>query len=151
TGLEELAFSPDGRLVACSEWGDSVIHLFEVETAKLRHSLRGHRGRCNVLSFSADGKRLISGSNDTTAGIWDLTGQYGVNAHLGKPPSGADLDAWWSDLAAENATKAYRAVCKMALSPTQSVPFIAARLKPAAAANKQRIARLIAELDSDDF
>jgi hypothetical protein len=138
-------------MAACNEWSDPVIHLFEVETAKLRHSLTGHRGSCSVLSFSPDGKRLISGSNDTTAIIWDLTGRLGAHANLGEPVSSADLEACWSDLAGEDAAKAYSAIRKMALSPVQSVPFLAERLKPLAAPTRETVDRLIADLDSDNF
>jgi RNA polymerase sigma factor (sigma-70 family) len=150
-GVYELAFSPNGRMVACNEWSDPVIHLFEVETAKLRHSLTGHRGSCSVLNFSPDGKRLISGSNDTTAIIWDLTGRLGAHANLGEPISSADLEACWSDLAGEDAAKAYSAIRKMALSPVQSVPFLAERLTPLAAPTRETVDRLIADLDSDNF
>jgi WD40 repeat protein/tetratricopeptide (TPR) repeat protein len=34
-------------------------------------TLRGHEGRVGPVSFSPDGERIVSGSNDTTIKIWD--------------------------------------------------------------------------------
>jgi RNA polymerase sigma factor (sigma-70 family) len=70
-----LAFSPDGRTLA---WGgpmDGVIHLVETATGHERRRLTGHRGRAMSLAFTPDGKGLVSGSDDTTALVWDLLGR----------------------------------------------------------------------------
>lgn len=80
-----LAFSPDQRMVAWAGWRDPTIHLIEVLTGSERKQLLGHTGPVNSLSFSADGKTLISGSDDTTAIVWDLIGtrEEGIR---GTPP-----------------------------------------------------------------
>jgi WD40 repeat protein len=67
-----VAFSQDGKMLAAA--GDSgVIYLWQVGTAKARAVLVGHRAKVTSLDFAPDGSRLISGSNDTTAIIWDVT------------------------------------------------------------------------------
>jgi WD40 repeat protein len=60
-----------------------------------------------ALAFSPDGRRLCSGSQDTTALVWDLANL------LRDGPSPAELSAarcqeLWASLAAD-ARKAYRA------------------------------------------
>lgn len=76
-----IALSPDGRLMAAGGWfgKDSTsttccgdIRLYEFATGKLVALLKGHESRTLRLAFSPDGKKLISGSRDKTAIIWDV-------------------------------------------------------------------------------
>jgi hypothetical protein len=62
----------------------------------------------------------------------------------------ADLAAAWTDLAGDDAAKAYRAVWALAGTPKQAVPFLSSRLKPVVLDEKQ-VRRWIADLDSNDF
>ena len=78
-----LAVSHDGRWIAAGgimapgsgvrddEVGD--IRLYELESGNLVGRLRGHRKAVWALAFSPDDWRLISGSEDGTAIIWDLS------------------------------------------------------------------------------
>jgi RNA polymerase sigma factor (sigma-70 family) len=75
TGGYSFALSPDGRTVA---WGirlggDRLVHLLDVATGKERHTFAGHQGGIETLTFSADGKKLVSGSSDATLLVWDMT------------------------------------------------------------------------------
>jgi hypothetical protein len=56
----------------------------------------------------------------------------------------------WDDLAGD-AARAYRAVAALAAAPDQAVPFLAERLKPAAAPDPKRVAALLAGLDRQRF
>jgi WD40 repeat protein len=142
------AFSPDGRMLATTGSGDATIRLWEVATGRERQQLTGHRGPVNFVTFSPDGRFLASGGWDTTVLIWDA---------IGPPPSGLaelgvkDLEALWADLASDDAAKAYRALCRLAHAPRQAVPLLQKQLGPAMPVGKQHIARLIADLDSDQF
>jgi WD40 repeat protein len=58
-----VAFSPDGRLIACGDRGDlngGVIRLYERETGRLVRELRGHKTQLAALAFTPDGKTLLS-------------------------------------------------------------------------------------------
>ena len=57
----------------------------------------------------------------------------------------------WADLAAEDAAKAYRAVWTLAVSTGQAIELLEGRLRPTPVRDPKRVARLIADLDSDEF
>ena len=60
-----------GLLIATAGRG-KVIRLWHAATGEQRQVLRGHQDRISCLSFSPDGKSLISGSADKTVKLWDL-------------------------------------------------------------------------------
>jgi WD40 repeat protein len=69
-----VAFAPDGRVFATAvEEPDQQVFLYEVASGKVRHTIRGYRGRVRSLAFLPDGRRLVSGHLDSTLLIWDLT------------------------------------------------------------------------------
>jgi len=67
--------STDGELVASGEQFDGrpAIVVRSIESGAVARVLLGHTGPINSLAFNADGTRLVSGSDDTTARVWDLT------------------------------------------------------------------------------
>jgi WD40 repeat protein/tRNA A-37 threonylcarbamoyl transferase component Bud32 len=67
-----LAFSEDGRLLACT-CRDNTIILWDAATGQTLLHFRGHADHVNSLAFSPDGQRLASGSRDHTIKIWDTT------------------------------------------------------------------------------
>jgi RNA polymerase sigma factor (sigma-70 family) len=151
SGARSFAFSPDGRTLAWGGWSDPMVHLLELASGKERHVLTGHRGAVRLLTFSADGKALVSGSDDTTGLVWDLTGRLSAKGTWDRPPSAPDLDACWTALAGDDAKGAYAAVRKLAAWPDRAVPFLGERLRPVRPADERRLAGLIADLDSNSF
>lgn len=143
-----LAYSPDGRMIA---WGDAggTISLCESATGQVRHRLRGHRSYVNSLSFAPDGKTLVSGSADTTVLLWDVTGRPVARSSA---LSLEQLPSLWTGLADKEAAKAFAAIGLLTAAPEQAVPFLKSHLRPAPElAEAQQVARLIAELDSNEF
>jgi WD40 repeat protein len=140
-----LAFSTDGQMLAWTSAADTAIRLLEVASGRERRRLAGHRGQVTALAFSADGRRLLSGCNDTTALVWDLAGR--ASATL----TAAELGALWADLAGADAARAYRAIHQLVAAPESSVPFLRKHLQLVTPADEKRVARLIADLDSEDF
>ena len=69
---------------------------------------------------------------------------------------GPGLERLWEELGKEDSRTAFRAMRELARDPEKSVPFLRERLKAGAVATPfadepKRIARLIIELDHDDF
>ena len=76
-----VAFSPDGRLLAVGDRTGKVF-LDDAETGKNIGRLQGHNeGVKRGLHFSADGRRLISASDDRSIRIWDVEGQKELARH----------------------------------------------------------------------
>jgi RNA polymerase sigma factor (sigma-70 family) len=142
-----LAFSPDGRTLAAASEHDATIRCWEVATGAERHRFVGHRGRSRALAFSADGTLLASGTSDTTAVIWDVSGR--LNPRQG-PPTAREVEAWWADLLGD-AARADRAIWALTAAPEQALPQLRQRLQPAVPADAGRVGRLLAGLDSKNF
>jgi WD40 repeat protein len=65
-----VAFHPDGKRLAVAE--REGVALFDLATSKLVHRWKGQRGIIRQLTFTPDGKRLITGGSDATVLVWDV-------------------------------------------------------------------------------
>lgn len=88
-GLNSLAFSPDGHLLAAGN--ESHVLLWDMTaTSPVLLELAGHTQGVNSVAFSPDSRRLVSGSLDGTLILWDVsTGQP-----LDRPLSGHTDGVW---------------------------------------------------------
>jgi WD40 repeat protein/serine/threonine protein kinase len=68
-----VAFSPDGRTLACNENETGEIVLWDVYSQSEIKRLKGHKRYVMSLAFTPDGQTLISGSTDKTVKLWDIT------------------------------------------------------------------------------
>lgn len=74
-GLITGQYSPDGKLVAVGQGGETgtgKVHVIDVSTGKVLHSLNGHRYGVTDLTFTADGKYLLSCGRDTMVRVWQV-------------------------------------------------------------------------------
>jgi RNA polymerase sigma factor (sigma-70 family) len=139
------AFSPDGRTLATGDT-KGKLYLWEVVTGKRRHEFVGHESLVSPLVFSPDGRLLAAMSGDAPIYIWEMIGtRGGVNS------SREQLDGFWTDLAGDDAVKAFAAVRGLAAAPDAAVRLLRARLKPASAPDPTRVTKLIENLDSAAF
>jgi RNA polymerase sigma factor (sigma-70 family) len=150
-GVSALAFSPDGHSLAWGGWREGTVYLGEIATGKERRRFDGHRGRIFSLAFSADGKTLISGSKDTTALIWDLSGRLAMGTTFGKSLSAEELQTHWKTLADDDAAAGFRAMQALAADPTHSIPYLRKRLHAVAPVDEKRLQQWIADLDNEKF
>jgi RNA polymerase sigma factor (sigma-70 family) len=143
---QSLAFSPDGRFLAWTAYRETGIHLLETWTGRERTNLSGHSATVYTLTFFPRARRLLSTSMDGTGLIWDLLG-----VTPGDPLTENDLEVMWKTLGVEKADDAFAAIKRLVAHPSATVPFLAQRLAPLPSPDKKRLARLIADLGSDNF
>lgn len=96
-GLITTAFSPDGKLVAVGQGGETdkgQVHLLDATTGKLVRTASGHQYGVTDVLFSADGKYLVSTGRDTCARVCQVSDGKEV-ATLGSPRGGQFKD-WLS-------------------------------------------------------
>nr|WP_322768940.1 NB-ARC domain-containing protein [Frankia sp. Cr1] len=105
-GIHEVAFSPDGRLLASAGSSDQTVQIWEVDTGTKLTALRGHAGRVSGIAFSPDGALLASVRSDEPVRIWDVltgdlqsifTGHTGMLTNLAFSPDGALLASAGND------------------------------------------------------
>jgi hypothetical protein len=69
--VQDIAFSPNGRLVAASSW-DKTARLSSTTTGADAAVLRGHADFVNCVAFDQVGAQILTGSRDATARVWLL-------------------------------------------------------------------------------
>jgi WD40 repeat protein len=146
-----LTFSPDGSALAV-RGGDRQVHLWDVVAGKEIGQLKGHSGQVETIAFAPDGKAIVSGADDTTLLVWDAADPL---RSLAKPQSvelsAQQLETLWGDLANEHGGKALRGVLGLAGTPGQAAPYLAERVKPAAAIDPKKIQGWLADLESAKY
>jgi WD40 repeat protein len=161
-----LAFSADGRRLASSscDWSSGKsgeVKLWDLPSGRELLSFRPHPTPIWSVAFDRDGQRLA-----TTTGFWlpnkdekDAPGEIKIWRLVDlpprrplAPPSSAQLDSLWADLAGVDAARAYRAVWTLSAAPQQAVPFLQERARPLKARiTAAKIAQLIRDLDDSEF
>src|SRR5262249_43384538 len=90
-GVNALAFSPDGRLLAVAAahsppGKNPCLLIYDVQTGRLLHQLSRGKGALS-LAFSADGRALASGHTDNQVRLWEVaTGGQRVAFRHGDRP-----------------------------------------------------------------
>lgn len=69
--ITDLAFSPDGQILASTSY-DKSLRLWKIGSDEKEKILEGHDQWVTSVAWSPDGKQLVTGSSDGTARIWSL-------------------------------------------------------------------------------
>jgi hypothetical protein len=145
------ALAPDYRTLAWWDYGQP-IKLWDLIAGKQLGEL-GHQtnmAAAESLTFSPDSRRLASSHSDGTVLVWDVA-KLSPKADTAARISAKRLEELWNELASADAAKAYGAVRTLAARPAQSVPLLRQRLPKTRSAGAEKIARLLADLDSEQF
>lgn len=74
-----VAFSPNGLLLAAGA-ENGTIHVFDISTGKLVHSMPGHSMAIRSMTFTPDSVHLITASDDKRVNIYGIAA-FNVDVH----------------------------------------------------------------------
>ena len=141
--LADVAFSPDGRSVACFYGVGLGVDVREVATGGRR--VRRPAAPIHSAAFSPDGRTLALATGPGPVALWDLVG----------PPAGKWADEkpgnLWDGLASENAELAFDAIRHLRRHPAGAVTFLKERMKVPAAPTADWVAGRVRGLDAAQF
>jgi hypothetical protein len=154
-----ITCSADGRLLAWAEslpqGGDRTIRLYDSLNGREVARFDGHLGPVQCLRIHSLGDRplLVSGSQDSTALVWDLRGVMDELRRTTPRLSDRQRDQVWADLGAEDAGAMHRASWVLLAAGEDAVPLLTERLRPAPTDPElgAKIDRLVAQMDDDLF
>ncbi|XP_075923787.1 WD repeat-containing protein 20-like isoform X3 [Petromyzon marinus] len=79
--LNEFAFSPDGKHLACVGQ-DGFLRVFSFEAMELQGAMRSYFGGLLCVCWSPDGKYLVTGGEDDLVSVWSfLDGRVIARGH----------------------------------------------------------------------
>jgi WD40 repeat protein len=152
SSLQEMAFSPDGRLVGAISAG--AVLVWETSTGNRVFDLlakifadQKFDGDPTCLHFAPDGKSLATGHAKGTVLLWDLTGAW---LNITPPPGPVDAAACWDALAEPDPPKAYAAIAKLAAAPAKAMPLFSQKLAPVKV-DPKAVAAWLVDLNSEKF
>lgn len=140
-----VAFSANGRLLAITA-PMREISVWDLARGNELRRLKGFDAEVTWLTFTPDGRRLISGHADSTLLVWDVPAS--------SPPAklaAADLDKAWADVAGSDAPRAFRARWALVNAPDTALALLQKHLAPVRPADPDRLWKLLEDLDSQQF
>jgi len=141
-----MAFSPDGRTLAVAvwkHWDSPEVWLIDLVHGRKLGVLHGHEGIVRTIAFSPDGRTLATGSEDRTVLLWDASWPTLDRVRPALPPG--DPEILFCDLTGTDAVRGQEAMWRVTL------PLLLRKLQPVAPVSKEQLARLIRELEHDEF
>ncbi len=81
--VSNLAYSPDGRLIASANFHGWTINIWDASTGKTIRALSRHDGIVTDFEFHPDGTQLASCGEDGAVRLWDLSNGREVRGFRG--------------------------------------------------------------------
>ena len=142
--IRALSYSSGGEWLLGSIGAE--IRLWEVATGAELLRLTGHTGFVHNLSFTPDGRAIVSASRDATVLIWTLR-----PANTGPPRE--EAAKLWEELASRDSSRAYRALWALLDDPPAAVRLLRDQMpsQPAAPIKPEQFRTLLAKLEAANF
>jgi WD40 repeat protein len=151
-GVYGIAFSRDGRFLATGgDETDSRVLVWELATLGKVASFEGHHSAVIPVVFSPDNRTLVSGGGDSSVLLWDLTGRAKDGKLRPAAISPERFAQMWGKLADNDAAVAHTAVWELVAGGQGVLPLLKAKLPAAKALGARRAAKLVEQLDSDEY
>jgi WD40 repeat protein len=148
--LTAATLSPDSRTLAIA-LSDGTLHFWDTGSGKELLARSGLPLNCRLLLFAPDGKTLASAGPGTEVILWDVPGPAAEGRLAAKDVSADKLDELWKDLSGEDAARAWQAILTLETAPKEAVAFVQKNFKPGAALDDKGLAKLIGQLDAEQF
>lgn len=125
------------------------IWLFETASGREIKKLDGHDAWVVALSFTPDGQRLVSASEDQTGLVWDVSFQ----SVAGKPgnTTAKDLLQAWERLNGGDPRPGYAGVAALMASPAESLKILREKLRHAAMPTEKELNTIFERLGAAEF
>jgi len=137
--VNALAFSLDGKWLL-SGGSDRTVRLWDAITSKELLSFDGQTGGVQLVACSPDGRTALSSSEDGQVFRWDLRPKRAAAPQL-------KLEELWTNLGTPDA---YAATWTLA-DDHNSPKFLRSKIAPVKPVTREKLAKLIAALDSPSF
>ncbi len=139
-----VGFSPDGRYLL----GENT--LWDLNSGREAGTIFRDEKDYRVKAISPDG-RFLASVEDTTILFYPMP-RPSLPALPGiSEPSPRELELLWNDLSAPEPSQSWKAMRTLMATLRQSVPFLHTKLQSIVMPEPHRVARLLADLDSDVF
>jgi WD40 repeat protein len=146
--LSTVAYSPDGQTIAAGD-ADGRVHLWDA-AGKYRHRFVGHSEAVNALTFSEDGRRLVSTSDDRTAIVWDL-GKIPEPPTVAAPAKDVLMQQAWTWLAQRTGGDSGKAMEVFHSKPKEALAHFRKHIAPAKPVRTEDAERWLLQLTSSDY
>jgi hypothetical protein len=130
------------------------VSLLDLLTGETSGSIEGVFDWVEAVAFSRDGSRLAVSGLLPIALVCDvatLCGKVKDREQKTAEASAEQLEDLWAAVVGTDSAEAYRAILRLGLTGPRGALFLKERLKGVPGPDDQHLARLIAELDADDF
>jgi WD40 repeat protein len=147
--IRDLAMTQKGKVVVSGD-ANGAIRFYHVGTGQeLLQPWKGHGEGIAGLAVSAKGDTLASVDRDGVVFVWKLS-------DLPEPKEAAlseeELQKHWATLTGDGfEPEVYLAMRRMVFAPDKAIPFLKKQLPPVPADQAARCAKLIKDLNDDDF
>jgi WD40 repeat protein len=149
TAVTSVVLSPDAQTLATTHT-DGSLRFWDCASGK---ELAVRKGLTYIqrLVFSPDLKSVATLGSDGLVTIWDVPGMDHPSRTRTGMLSAEKAREMWDLLSSDDGPKAFQTVLALAASPKEAVEVARKQLKEQTGVTEKEIAKMIEELDSEEF